>query len=66
MTWTELLANKDAQRHATSKQELDSMRELVALYLPDRRGHCLPVELDSAQAYRLDIDATEQPPSESI
>ena len=29
MTWTNLLANKEAQKHKTSKKELDNMRSLV-------------------------------------
>ena len=30
MTWTSLLANKEAQKHKTSKKELDNMRALIA------------------------------------
>ena len=30
MTWTNLLANKEAQKHKTSKKELDNMRALIA------------------------------------
>ena len=36
MTWTKLLATKDAQKHKTSKKELDNMRALIARYLADR------------------------------
>ena len=35
MTWTKLLADKDAQKHKTSKKELDSMRALIARDLAD-------------------------------
>ena len=35
MSWTQLLANKDAQKHTTSKQELDHLRELIARDLAD-------------------------------
>ena len=35
MTWTKLLANKEAQRHKTSKKELDNMRALIARDLAD-------------------------------
>ena len=51
MTWTSLLANKEAQKHKTSKKELDSMRALIARDLADAAiaglssdrmiGHCL-------------------------
>jgi hypothetical protein len=30
VTWTSLLANKKAQKHKTSKKELDNMRALIA------------------------------------
>ena len=30
MTWTDLLANKEAQKHKASKKELDNMRALIA------------------------------------
>jgi hypothetical protein len=35
VTWTKLLANKDAQKHKTSKKELDNMRALIARDLAD-------------------------------
>ena len=35
MTWTRLLVNKEAQRHETSKKELDNMRALIARDLAD-------------------------------
>jgi len=35
VTWTKLLANKDAQKHKTSKKELDNMRALIAHDLAD-------------------------------
>ena len=35
MTWTKLSANKEAQRHKTSKNELDNMRALIARDLAD-------------------------------
>jgi len=35
VTWTKLLANKEAQRHKTSKKELDNMRALIARDLAD-------------------------------
>jgi hypothetical protein len=35
VTWTKLLANKEAERHKTSKKELDNMRALIARDLAD-------------------------------
>jgi hypothetical protein len=35
VTWTNLLANEGAQKHKTSKQELDNMRALIARDLAD-------------------------------
>jgi len=35
VTWTKLLANKEAQRHKTSRKELDNMRTLIARDLAD-------------------------------
>jgi predicted transcriptional regulator of viral defense system len=35
VTWTKLLASKEAQRHKTSKKELDNMRALIARDLAD-------------------------------
>ncbi len=35
MTWTKLLASKQAQKHKTSKKELDNMRALIARDLAD-------------------------------
>ena len=37
MTWTQLLANRDVQRHETSKRELDEMLALIARDLADAR-----------------------------
>ena len=42
VTWTNLLANKETQKHKTSKKELDNMRVLIACDLSRRRGHCPP------------------------
>jgi len=35
VTWTNLLANKEAQKHKSSKKELDNMRALIARDLAD-------------------------------
>lgn len=57
MTWTELLANRDAQRHATSKQELDSMRELIARDLGDAAVAGLSADRRFATAYNAALQA---------
>jgi hypothetical protein len=35
MTWTRLLANKEVQKHRTSKNELDNIRTLITRDLED-------------------------------
>lgn len=35
MTWTQLLANKEVQRHKTSKKELDRLRAVIARDMAD-------------------------------
>jgi hypothetical protein len=51
VTWTQLLANKDAQRHTTSKQELDNMRELIVRDLADAAVPQLSADRRFATAY---------------
>jgi hypothetical protein len=41
VTWTNLLANKEAQKHKTSKKELDKHAG-AHRSRPRRRGHCRP------------------------
>ena len=38
MTWTNLLANKEAQKHKTSKKELDNMRAPSSLATSQTRA----------------------------
>ena len=52
MSWTKLLASKEAQRHKTSKKELDNMRALIARDLADAaivavRNEEVPGRVDS-------------------
>ena len=39
MTWTQLLANKEVQRHKTSKNELVKLRAVIARDLGDASIH---------------------------
>ena len=51
MTWTNLLANKEAQKHGTSKKELDNMRALIARDLTDADTAGLSADRRFATAY---------------
>ena len=51
MTWTSLLANKEAQKHKTSKKELDNMRALIARDLADASLAGLSADRRFATAY---------------
>ena len=53
MSWNELLARKDAQKHATSKAELDNMRELIARDLADVGVAGLSSDRRFATAYNV-------------
>ncbi len=57
MTWTQLLANKDAQQHTTSKQELDNMRELIARDLGDAVVAEVSADRRFATAYNAALQA---------
>lgn len=57
MTWTKLLANKDAQKHKTSKQELDNMRALIARDLADAGLAGLSADRKFATAYNAALQA---------
>ena len=51
MTWTKLLANRDVQRHRTSKKELDDIRALIARDLADAAITALSADRRFATAY---------------
>jgi len=51
VTWTNLLANKEAQKHKTSKKELDNMRALIARDLADKGIAGLSADRRFATAY---------------
>lgn len=57
MTWTKLLASKDAQRHKTSKKELDNMRALIARDLGDAAVAGLSADRRFATAYNAALQA---------
>ena len=57
MSWTQLLANKDVQKHKTSKQELNNMRELIARYLADGGVAGLSADRRFATAYNAALQA---------
>ncbi len=57
MTWTKLLARKDVQKHRTSKQELDSMRALIARDLADASVEGLSADRSFATAYNAALQA---------
>jgi len=51
VTWTRLLATKEARRHTTSKAELDNMRALIARDLADAALAGLSPDRRFATAY---------------
>jgi SAV_6107-like HEPN len=57
MTWNELLANGDAQRHATSRTELENMRALIERDLGDAAVPGLSADRRFATAYNAALQA---------
>lgn len=57
MTWTKLVASKDAQKHKTSKKELDNMRALIARDLADAHLPGLSADRSFATAYNAALQA---------
>ena len=57
MTWTNLLANNEAQKHNTSKKELDNMRALIARDLADAGIAGLSADRRFATAYNAALQA---------
>jgi hypothetical protein len=57
VTWTSLLANKEAQKHKTSKKELDNMRALIARDLADSAIAGLSSDRRFATAYNAALQA---------
>jgi allantoicase len=57
VTWTKLLANKEAERHKTSKKELDNMRALIARDLADAGIASVSADRRFATAYNAALQA---------
>jgi len=57
VSWTKLLASKEAQRHKTSKKELDNMRALIARDLADAAIAGLSADRRFATAYNAALQA---------
>jgi hypothetical protein len=57
VNWTKLLATKEAQRHKTSKKELDNMRALIARDLADAGIVGLSADRRFATAYNAALQA---------
>jgi hypothetical protein len=57
VTWTNLLANKQAQKHKTSKKELDNMRALIVRDLADAGIAGLSADRRFATAYNAALQA---------
>jgi uncharacterized protein (UPF0332 family) len=57
VSWKGLLASKDAQKHVTSKKELDGMRELIARDLADASIAALSADRRFATAYNAALQA---------
>lgn len=57
MSWASLLASKDAQKHLTSKRELDNMRRLIARDLADAALSGLSADRKFATAYNAALQA---------
>lgn len=51
MSWNNLLANRTVQRHATSKQEIENLRELINRDLKDAKIEGLSDDRRFATAY---------------
>jgi hypothetical protein len=57
VTWTNLLANKEAQKHKTSKKELDNVRALIVRDLADAGIAGLSADRRFATAYNAALQA---------
>jgi hypothetical protein len=57
VTWTNLLANKESQKHKTSKKTLDNMRALIARGLADAAIAGLSADRTFATAYNAALQA---------
>jgi uncharacterized protein (UPF0332 family) len=59
VTWTQLLANNDVQRHQTSKKELDKLRAVIARDLGDASLAGVSADRRFATAYNAALQAAK-------
>ncbi len=59
MTWTQLLANNEVQRHRTSKKELDKLRAVIARDLADASLEGVSSDRRFATAYNAALQAAK-------
>lgn len=59
MTWTQLLANNEVQRHKTSKKELDKLRAVIARDLADASLDAVSADRRFATAYNAALQAAK-------
>ena len=59
MTWTQLLASKEVQRHKTSKNELDKLRAVIARDFADASLDGVSVDRRFATAYNAALQAAK-------
>lgn len=59
MTWTQLLASNEAQRHKTSKKELDKLRAVIRRDLADASLDGASTDRRFATAYNAALQAAK-------
>ena len=59
VTWTQLLANKEVQRHKTSKNELDKLRAVISRDLADAALRGVSTDRRFATAYNAALQAAK-------
>src|SRR5215831_6601875 len=59
MTWTQLLANYEVQRHRTSRKELDNLRAVIARDLADSSLNGVSADRRFATAYNAALQAAK-------
>jgi len=59
VTWTQLLANNEVQRHKTSKNELDKLRAVIARDLADASLDGISADRRFATAYNAALQAAK-------
>jgi uncharacterized protein (UPF0332 family) len=59
VTWTQLLANNEVQRHRTSKQEIDKLRSVIRRDLADASLDGVSADRRFATAYNAALQAAK-------